>query len=92
MVIWKTEDAETYFLSTWHKVSEILYEPAKSTHKMSSVSPSPVFLTNENDSYNMSNKAQEKFWIPAWWFRPISVIIYEIRNSAPSSIISNVTH
>ena len=35
--VWKTKEAEHYF-STIHKVSPISYWPAKSTHKMSSVS------------------------------------------------------
>ena len=29
-----------------------------------------------------SFSVKRKFWIPGWWFRPLSVIIFEIRKSA----------
>ena len=35
-------------------------------------------------------RLQQKFWIPGCWFRPLSVIFFEIRISAPISSI--VTH
>ena len=86
--------------SLLHKVSEILYWPAKSH-------PSPVSLTNNSSTCSKSwsettypiirkcpicpIRLQKKFWIPGWWFRLDHFHSLSLKSAFPP-VSSIVTH